>query len=507
MLFHRLKVQGLLSFGPTGIDLPMGPLNVLIGPNASGKSNLLDVFSVLKAAPRDLGEPFIADGIVEWLWKGPDAKHSLTIEATVEDAVDGVLQHSLTLSGRHGRPTVKSEQIEPLGPVNKKALSYRRSAEDEWIVGAKGSPIFDLREPRGFFSLAKHPQENAILFAEHYHPERSLVSFASPADYPGLWHLKERYERIRLYRNWSFGPTAGLRQPQSAHNRADFPSDAGKNLPLVLSHVQGKNKTQLILALQKLFDGIVDISCPVAGGQVSLFLIERGGREIPATRLSDGTLRYLWLLAILLHPDPPPLIAIEERACEIRNSVSHVQGKNKTQLILALQKLFDGIVDISCPVAGGQVSLFLIERGGREIPATRLSDGTLRYLWLLAILLHPDPPPLMDGLGGRRLRQRDVRELLRDAIEEPELGLHPDLLPTLADLLVDASERTQLVVTTHSDILVDALTENPECIVVCEKHDGQTEMRRLDSNDLEKWLTDYRLGELWTSGELGGNRW
>lgn len=401
MLFHRLKVQGLLSFGPTGIDLPMGPLNVLIGPNASGKSNLLDVFSVLKAAPRDLGEPFIADGIVEWLWKGPDAKHSLTIEATVEDAVDGVLQHSLTLSGRHGRPTVKSEQIEPLGPVNKKALSYRRSAEDEWIVGAKGSPIFDLREPRGFFSLAKHPQENAILFAEHYHPERSLVSFASPADYPGLWHLKERYERIRLYRNWSFGPTAGLRQPQSAHNRADFPSDAGKNLPLVLSHVQGKNKTQLILALQKLFDGIVDISCPVAGGQVSLFLIERGGREIPATRLSDGTLRYLWLLAILLHPDPPPLIAIEE----------------------------------------------------------------------------------------------------------PELGLHPDLLPTLADLLVDASERTQLVVTTHSDILVDALTENPECIVVCEKHDGQTEMRRLDSNDLEKWLTDYRLGELWTSGELGGNRW
>ena len=397
MLLRRLRIQGLLSFGPTGIDLPMGPLNVLIGPNASGKSNLLEVFSVLKAAPRDLGEPFIADGIVEWLWKGADAKNSLTIEASVEDAAGGVLQHSLTLSGRHGRPTVKSEEIEPLRSVDKKALSYRRSAEDEW----GGSPILDLRQPRGLFSLAAHPQENTILFAEHYHPERSLVSFASPVDYPGLWCLKERYERIRLYRNWSFGPTAGLRQPQSAHDRADFPSDDGKNLPLVLSHVQGKNKAQLIRALQKLFDGIVDISCPVAGGQVSLFLIERGGREIPATRLSDGTLRYLYLLAILLHPKPPPLVAIEE----------------------------------------------------------------------------------------------------------PELGLHPDLLPTLADLLVDASERTQLVVTTHSDILVDALTEKPESIVVCEKHDGQTEMRRLDRNDLEKWLKDYRLGELWTSGELGGNRW
>ena len=92
-------------------------------------------------------------------------------------------------------------------------------------------------------------------------------------------------------------------------------------------------------------------------------------------------------------------------------------------------------------------------------------------------------------------------------IEEPELGLHPDLLPTLSDLLLAASERSQLIVTTHSDVLVDALTETPESIVVCEKHDGQTEMRRLDEAGLAKWLENYRLGELWTSGELGGNRW
>ena len=81
------------------------------------------------------------------------------------------------------------------------------------------------------------------------------------------------------------------------------------------------------------------------------------------------------------------------------------------------------------------------------------------------------------------------------------------LLPTLSDLLRSASKRTQLVVTTHSDVLVDALTDDAESVVVCEKHDGQTEMRRLDRNDLAKWLENYRLGELWTSGELGGNRW
>ncbi len=162
--------------------------------------------------------------------------------------------------------------------------------------------------------------------------------------------------------------------------------------------------------------------------------------------------------------------------------------RNGRSFLTALGKLFDGIVDLQCPVTGGTVSLFLEETGNRSIPASRLSDGTLRYLCLLAVLLHPEPPPLI-------------------CIEEPELGLHPDLLPTLADLLVEASERSQLIVTTHSDVLVDALTDRPESVVVCEKHDGRTEMKRLDKADLAKWLEDYRLGDLWTSGELGGNRW
>ena len=88
-----------------------------------------------------------------------------------------------------------------------------------------------------------------------------------------------------------------------------------------------------------------------------------------------------------------------------------------------------------------------------------------------------------------------------------ELGLHPDILPKVADLLVAASERTQLIVTTHSDILVDAMTERPEAVIVCEKHNHQTTMKRLQKAELKDWLERYRLGELWTRGELGGNRW
>lgn len=159
----------------------------------------------------------------------------------------------------------------------------------------------------------------------------------------------------------------------------------------------------------------------------------------------------------------------------------------KTRLIEALHRLYDGITDFEVIIEGNTVQVFFHE-GDIEVPATRLSDGTLRYLCLLAILCHPNPPPLV-------------------CIEEPELGLHPDVLPTLAELLLEASERGQLIVTTHSEVLVDALTDHPECIVVCEKHDGQTTMRRLQASELAHWLERYGLGELWTRGEIGGNRW
>ena len=54
---------------------------------------------------------------------------------------------------------------------------------------------------------------------------------------------------------------------------------------------------------------------------------------------------------------------------------------------------------------------------------------------------------------------------------------------------------------------MDALTETPESIVICEKENGQTKLKRLNKDELSHWLEKYRLGELWTSGELGGNRW
>lgn len=164
------------------------------------------------------------------------------------------------------------------------------------------------------------------------------------------------------------------------------------------------------------------------------------------------------------------------------------QNPEVKRLILdSLNVLYQGIDDYDVNIEGGTVQVFFQE-GRFIIPATRLSDGTLRYLCLLAILCHPTPPPLV-------------------CIEEPELGLHPDVLLTLAELMKKASEKCQLIVTTHSDILVDAMTNTPESILVAEKSSSGTTMTRLDENMLKPWLDKYRLGAMWKRGDIGGNRW
>ena len=357
-MMRRLKVSGMLSFGPKGLDLPLEPLNVLIGPNGSGKSNLLEAIGLLRSATSDLSEPIARrGGPEEFFWKGPDAPHRLHIEATVNLPQDRALRHSLDVANVGGRIGVPAETVEELtaGPHHQNA----------------DSPT----------------------------PEASMLRVAPP--HTELWYLKEQYEAIRLYRDWAFGPDASLRAPCGAHGRSDFLDDDGGNLALVLSQFHGDHKQALLDALRSLFEGIVDFRCPVTDGTVGLFLEEKGNRAVPATLLSDGALRYLCLLAVLLHPKPPPLICIEG----------------------------------------------------------------------------------------------------------PELGLHPDLLPTLSDLMRDASQRSQVVVATHSDVLVDTLTDQPESVVICEKHDGETEMRRLERADLSKVLNGHGLGDLWTSGELGGKRW
>jgi predicted ATPase len=161
--------------------------------------------------------------------------------------------------------------------------------------------------------------------------------------------------------------------------------------------------------------------------------------------------------------------------------------EQKERFMTLLQDFYADARDLVIDIHKGFASIELKEREW-TISARRLSDGTFRWIILLLILLDPAPAPLI-------------------CLEEPEVGLHPDMIVTLATLLREASTRTQIIATTHSEVLVDALSETPESIIVCEKHDGATTLNRLSKDDLSVWLEEYTIGQLWRKGEIGGNRW
>jgi predicted ATPase len=137
------------------------------------------------------------------------------------------------------------------------------------------------------------------------------------------------------------------------------------------------------------------------------------------------------------------------------------------------------------PASDNRIQLRLRWRSlKREQSAADLSDGTLRFLFLMTVLASPDPAPLI-------------------AIDEPETGLHPSMLPIIAEHAVDASKKAQIIFTTHSPQMLDAFSSEtrPQTTVV-KREDGETKLHVLDDAKLSHWLEEYSLGALHRSGEL-----
>mgnify|MGYP001573716127 CR=1 FL=1 len=136
------------------------------------------------------------------------------------------------------------------------------------------------------------------------------------------------------------------------------------------------------------------------------------------------------------------------------------------------------------PAEDGRVQLRVRWRSlKREQSAADLSDGTLRFLFLITVLASPEPPPLI-------------------AIDEPETGLHPSMFPLVAEHAADAARRTQVILTTHSPQFLNAFKGRADITTIAEWREGKTHLRRLPEAELAKWLEHYQLGDLMLSGEL-----
>jgi predicted ATPase len=374
MLLEQITVKNLLSFRDATVDL--GPLNILVGENTAGKTNLIEAISLLQALPGDLRAAIVrGGGIRYWLWLGAGAVSpvaSLSCRAKYE-AESASVDYNLAISDDNGM-AVLSESLS--GADGKVYLSR----DGQQLQGSSG-PAFSLDRTSSVFSVLKNP-----------------------FDPTPVTKLGWQFEKIRIFREFQTGWRSGSRLGISTNVSGDYLGDSGDNLAMVLHELN--------------FRGVHD---------------------------------------------------------QVRKS---------------LEKFSSRIEDVKVKVDQGIARAYLEEQGFSErLPAARMSDGTLKFLCLLTVLLHPDPPPLV-------------------CIEEPEQGLHPDAIQLLAPLLKDASTRMQLIVTTHSAELIDAFSPSPESVLICERDsDGGTQCRHLSRKKLENWLKRYSLGQLWRKGEIGGNRW
>ena len=132
-----------------------------------------------------------------------------------------------------------------------------------------------------------------------------------------------------------------------------------------------------------------------------------------------------------------------------------------------------------------ELEWFQVGDSDTVLGSRQISDGTLRFICLTALLLQPE---------------QLLPELI--LIDEPELGLHPYALTLLAEMLQQASDARQIIVSTQSADLVSEL--DPEDIVVVNRKGGASTFARLDGDDLSDWLKDYTLGELWKMNIVGG---
>ena len=365
--------------------VPLSRLNLITGPNGSGKSNLYRALRLLaETAQGGVVNALAREGGLEsTFWAGPEVvsrrmkRGEVEINSNVRQEVKrlrlGFAGDDFSYAIALGLP-IPERSAFTLDPQIKHesiwAGPYYRPASE--LVERKGGMI-RARDGRNWQVLAQH----APLFDSLFDQVGSLH------DSPEVLQLRESIRGWRFYDHFRTDPDAPVRQPQ-----------LGTRTPVL--HHDGRD---LAAALQT--------------------ILEIGDPEALHTAISDAF--------------PGARINIDF-------------------------------------MPGGRFAIEFYQEGLlRPLSAAELSDGTLRYLLLVAALLTPRPPTLM-------------------VLNEPETSLHPDLLPALARLIIRASQQSQLWVVSHARRLISALQQDLECnCIVLEKNLGQTEVIGQGMLDQPAW--------------------
>jgi len=363
------------------LNLPVRPLMVLIGGNGVGKTSLLDALSLLSASAAGGLRSKLSEigGVTSILTREKAAAVSLLVDMEVPGYEP--LEYEICLSPK-GTGYAISHEI----------LSQKREGYDE--------PFKHIDSHEGEIRYYETEQRRLVRPDWEHSPLETSLS-----QVPKMFRQPEELRRIlgsaTQYHTLDVGPRAPVKQPQQM-KPAELPGADGSELVSYLYYLREDDPAR--------FESIVD-----------------------SLRVAFKDFDYL---------NFPP-------------------------------------------VAAGMLTMTWKDKNfAKPLYMHELSEGTLRFLWLVSLLQS-------SGLSTITM------------IDEPEVSLHPELLSLLADLMREASRRTQLVVATHSDRFIRFLS--PEEVVVIDiDEDGYGSATWADTMNLEEWLKDYSLDEVWSMGRMGG---
>jgi len=366
---REIHVAGYRSV--RNLHLRLGQINILTGANAAGKSNLYNsVFLLARAAAGGFAQVIASEGgMPSVLWAGERKGRSQSpYKAEPVRMKLSIVTDSFNYELVCGLPKLHS-------PVARSAFALDPEVKEErvWMEGSGGLKItFFERTARGVWILDR--DERLEDYSGELLPTESVLSqLREPHLYPELSVLASQMGQWRFYHHFRTDPDAPLRHPQ-----------VGVRTP-VLDH----DGSDLAAALQ--------------------------------TIIETGQARELHSAISLAIPGASVQIEYDEK---------------------------DGMFAVVMNMPGLK----------RPLRARELSDGTLRYLCLLAALLSPRPPALL-------------------ALNEPETSLHPDLIEPLARQLVSAAKNSQLWVVTHSERLAQLVEKfSGEAAIRLQLVNGETKV-------------------------------
>lgn len=385
MRILRLEVQGFRSL--KSVSWEPGSLNVVIGPNASGKSNLLRMLEMISlSAQGKLGRCVQgAGGMGSLVWDGSAELMDFVVETASPN--EGEIRYfaNMVRLGGGSAYRVDREYLKKPGPPPKTAgVLLLRSDTERRFRSADSEEWYDDVEE----SLS---EEETLL---------SLATGAFPGD-RGIAAFRSALSEWSVYHDIRVDQQAAVRQAGVARSERRVDPD-GQNLVQVLH---------------------------------TLCMEDRDFRS------------------------------------DVDDAMQAAFGEDYEELVFP-------------PAADQRIQLRVRWRSlQRPQSAADLSDGTLRFLFLLAVLATPGPGPVI-------------------AIDEPETGLHPSMFPIIAEYAAQAAQKSQVIFTTHSPQFLDAFSEMTVATTVAQWENGETVLKTLDGQELERWLKEYSLGTLFDSGDL-----